>query len=77
MLGWIIGLTKEDKIRYEYKKGGKGVPLIGKMRLNRLKWLRFILKRKDIQTVWLIKRMYNMGKKEGDDRKRGGVNKRV
>jgi len=45
MLGWMSGVTREDKTRNEYAKGSIAVASkVDKMRENRLRWFGHVMR---------------------------------
>jgi len=48
ILKWMSGVTRENRIRNEYVRGCIGVgSIVDKMKENRLRWLSYVIRRKD------------------------------
>jgi len=65
-------VTREDRIRNEYARGGMGVAsIVNKMRENRLRWFGHVMRRKNSEAVRTVMEInVKERRKEEEDRKR-------
>ncbi|KAF0752588.1 Uncharacterized protein FWK35_00011041 [Aphis craccivora] len=71
---WMIGVTREDRIRNEYIRGSIGVaPIVDKLRENRLRWLGHVLRRKKTEAFSVTKNMSFDGKRRRGNPKKYGL----
>ncbi|KAL4092493.1 hypothetical protein QTP88_026994 [Uroleucon formosanum] len=67
---WMSGVTREDRIKNEYVRGSIGVAsMVDKMRENRLRWFRHVMRREETSAVRKVLKM-NVEGKRGRPKKR-------
>jgi len=64
MLRWLIGVTRDDKIRNGYIKGSiRVVSTVDKMRENRFRWFGHVMRKESLNAVTAVMEMNVEGRR--------------